>query len=74
MNIDRDNEDEESFPGSFGVLEPVGEPLLGDVVDGNMIVPDPLGFLTFFNRSGMFRLLICSMVRGWITWHEISGN
>lgn len=74
MKIDRDSEDEESFPVNFGVLVPVGETLLGDVDDGNMIVPDPFGFFTFFNRSGMSRLLICSMVRGWMTLDQISDK
>jgi hypothetical protein len=64
MNIDRDKAEEESLAESLGVLVPEGEPLRGEFVDGNMIVPDPWGFFTFFNRRGMFRLLICSMVKG----------
>jgi hypothetical protein len=64
MKMERDKAEESLVGILFGVLEPVGEPLLGEVVDGNMIVPEPWGFFTFFNRRGMFRLLSCSIVKG----------
>lgn len=74
--MDRDREDEGSLAASISVFEPVAvsEPLVGDLVDGYMIVPEPLGFLTFFNRRGIFRLLICSIVRGWMTLCKFSNS
>lgn len=41
--MDRDKAEEESLAGRLGVLAPVavGEPLIGEFDDGNMIVPDP---------------------------------